>query len=63
MDRLWMQAGTSLEGAGSARERFVQREETTMASMLFNTKEVQKAAEIEFTNAFNKQRVVLAGFA
>eukprot|EP00943_MAST-04B_sp_MAST-4B-sp1_P007719 g7719.t1 len=31
--------------------------------MLFNRAEVQKAAEIEFTNAFNKQRVVLAGFA
>ena len=34
-----------------------------MASLLFNTEEVRKAAEIEFTNAFNKQRVVLAGFA
>ena len=34
-----------------------------MASLLFNTEEVRKAAEIEFTNVFNKQRVVLAGFA
>lgn len=34
-----------------------------MASLVFNTEEIRKAAEIEFTNAFNKQRVVLAGFA
>ena len=35
-----------------------------MASILsVNVDEIRKAAEIEFTNAFNKNRTVLAGFA